>query len=104
MHHKGLRFRKSTKKHARPPARSMVVSQLLETELSHVPKDILAKYASLLVQAGFNCKRALQLASLDDFEKAGLSRGHARQLHDVWNSSNSSGSESSSDNSSTDSD
>ena len=83
----------------------MVVSQLLETELSHVPKDTLAKYASLLVQAGFDCKRALQLASLDDFEKAGLSIGHARQLHDVWNSSSSSGgSDSSSDNLPTDSD
>ena len=64
--------------------------QLPATDLSHIPNDILAKYAPLLVQAGFDCKRALQLASVDGFEEAGLITEHARQLHDVWNSSSSS--------------
>ena len=64
--------------------------KLLAAELSHLPHGVLTKYSAGLVKAGFDCKRALQLASIADFERAGLSKGHAMQLHDVGSSSSSS--------------
>jgi hypothetical protein len=58
------------------------------------------QYSKALVQHGFDGLRALQLGTLPDFLAAGLTKGHALQLLDVWESGSSSSSSSSSGSSS----
>ena len=73
------------------------VQQLLATELPHVPKKTVRKYAKSLVAHGYDTTEALKEASVQDLVDAGMPKGHAAQAEGGWDSDSAgSGSESSS--------
>ena len=73
------------------------VQQLLATELPHVPKKTVRKYATSLVSHGYGATGALKEASVQDLVDAGMPKGRGAQADRGWDSdSATSGSESSS--------
>ena len=59
-----------------------------------MPTSLISKYAKGLVKVGFDTLQVLPCCTVKDLMSAGVSKGHALQLMNSWDSGSSSGSSS----------